>query len=217
MKDVVKRFVAKRHSDRIGMTTFAGFATSRCPMTLDYGVLDSLLNEAQFAKRDDEDGTAIGDAIGVSTAMLKDHPAKTKLIVLLSDGDNNAGIDPLTAAAVAKSYGIKIYTIGVGHTGMAPFPARDPFGREALVEAPVHMDEDALKKIAESTGGAYWNARDRAGLEQITDRIDKLEKTQEETVRYTQYREAFAPFALAGLALLLLEAVASRTYLRRLP
>jgi len=217
VKKVVQEFIRKRENDRIGMTVFSRYAYTQCPLTLDYAVLLKFLEKTEIVKDPQEDGTAIGDAIGISTSGLKDRPAKSKIIILLSDGDNNAGLDPLTAANLASTFKIKIYTIGAGHTGLAPFPGKDWFGNDVLMQQNVVLDEVTLKKIAEITGGKYFNAQDMESLAQVYAEIDKLEKTEAKATKYTDYTELFPFFLFPGLALILIAIGLENTFFRKLP
>ena len=166
----------------------------------------------------EEQMTAIGDALATAVERLKPIKAKSKIIILLSDGESNAGVvDPLEAAQAAKAYGIKIYTIGIGTTGYVPIPQEDEFGRQVLVQARVQIDERALKMIAEATGGKYYNAQDTEKLRNIYADIDKLEKTTTEGRLYTEYRELFSYALFPGLGLVLLEMVLACTRFRSLP
>ena len=238
VKKVFRDFVAGggqldgRPDDQIGLIPFGGFAESRAPLTLDHGVLLQVLDTVEIPKpiRDsrgrvinaeyleEESATAIGDAIVLACDRLKDVEAKSKVIILLSDGENTAGaIQPAEAAQLAKSLGIKIYAIGVGSTGRAPFPAVDAFGREALVAQVVRLDEETLKMLADTTGGSYFNAKTTDALEQVYAQIDQLEKSVTEGRLYTQYHELFQSFVFPGLSLVLLEIVLSATRFRSLP
>ena len=217
VKKVVQDFIRKRGNDRIGMTVFAGFAYTQCPLTLDYGVLMKFIEQTQIVENPQEDGTAIGDALGLSVNALKERPVKSKVIILLSDGDNNTGIDPLTTADVARTFGCKIYTIGAGHTGLAPFPGKDWFGNDVLVQQSVVLNEETLKKIAEITGGKYFHAEDTKALERTYDEINRLERTKAEVRKYTDYNELFPIFLLPGLGLMILGMILENTLFRKLP
>jgi len=216
-KETVSRFVSGRKNDRIGLVSFAEKSYTRCPLTLDYDVLQSLLSDVQLAPRT-EDGTAIGMGLATAVNRLKDSRAKSRVIVLLTDGRNNRGsIDPATGAALAQALGMKIYTIGVGTQGQAPFPVDDGLFGKRYVYLPADIDEDSLKSIASSTGGLYFRATDTTSLEEIFRRIDQMEKTQIKVKKYTRFQELF-PFFLIPAALLFLSEVAlSQSRLRRLP
>jgi Ca-activated chloride channel family protein len=208
-KQVVRQFVAGRPGDRVGLTVFAGSAMTRAPLTTDRQMLDLLVDSIELNTL--PDGTAIGVALANAAARLEHSPAKTRIAVLVTDGVNNAGeIDPLSAAAVCDGLGIKVYTVGVGSTtGVAPvpLPQMDPVTGERVIKRTlmrVPVDEKLLRQIARRTAGRYFKATDREGLRQVFAEIDRLEKTPLRIKRYVRYREAFAPLAWAGLALLLL-------------
>jgi Ca-activated chloride channel family protein len=221
-----------RPDDLIGLVSFGGFAEDRCPLTLDHGALLQALDAVVIPQPIvDADGrlvdeklyqeslaTAIGDALGLSVERLKDAKAKSRVVILLSDGDNTAGVlDPLDAARAAKELGVRVHTIGVGSNGRVPFPARDAFGNDFLVQREVTMDEATLKEIASLTGGRYWNARDTDALAQVYAEIDSLERTEIEGALYTDYQELYRLLVLPALGLLLLEATLAATRLRTLP
>ncbi len=215
-KQVVKDFIEKRINDRIGLVVFAGRAYTQCPMTLDYEMLLQLLEKVNIGMI--EDGTAIGSAIGSSVDRLKDTKAKSKVIILLTDGRNNAGeIDPFTAAEIAKTFGIKIYTIGAGTKGLAPFPAVDLFGNKVMRQVKIDIDDDSLQEIAKITDGQYYRATDTKSLREIYNQIDKLEKTESEVTQYTEYGELFHYFLLPAFGLLLCELGLTKTRLRKIP
>ncbi|MCF6155125.1 MAG: VWA domain-containing protein [Candidatus Brocadia sp.] len=216
IKRVVKDFIQKRTNDRIGLVVFAGRAYTQCPMTLDYGMLLQLLEKAEIGMV--EDGTAIGSAIGSSVDRLKSGKAKSKVIILLTDGRNNAGeIDPFTAAEIARTFGIKIYTIGAGTKGLAPFPAVDLFGNTVMKQMKVDIDDDALREIAKITDGRYYRATDTESLKEIYSQIDKLEKTETEVTQYAEYHELFHYFLLPAFGLLLFELGLTKTKFRKIP
>jgi Ca-activated chloride channel family protein len=204
-----------RSNDRIGLVIFAGQSFTQCPMTLDYRVLKNLLRVVK--PRMIEDGTAIGMAIAQGVNRLKDSKAKSKVMILLTDGVNNRGeIDPLTAAQIAQTFGIRIYTVGVGTEGVAPVPFVTDFGiRYQNME--VDIDEKTLGKIAEITEGRYFRAKDNRALRTIYEQIDKLEKTRIDVKAYRSYSELFSDWAAAGLLILVLEVVLSGTLLRKQP
>jgi Ca-activated chloride channel family protein len=214
-KDVIDKFIAGRTSDKIGLVVFAGKSFTQCPLTIDYDVLRNLLGEIKSGMI--EDGTAIGLAIANGVNRLKDSKAKSKIIILLTDGVNNAGeIDPITAANIAKTFGIRIYTVGVGTRGNAPYPFQTPFGVQYQM-VPVEIDEGILKQVAQITDGKYFRATNNKKLEDIYNEIDKMEKTRVEVTSYRNAAELFYMWAATGLFLLLLEMLLSRTYLRKLP
>jgi len=214
-KKVINNFVGDRISDRIGLVVFSREAFTQCPLTVDYSVLGDLLKEVKSGMI--EDGTAIGNAIANAVNRLKDSPAKSKVIILVTDGVNNAGeVNPLSAAEIAKTFGIKIYTIGVGTIGEAPYPVQNAFGpRYQMV--PVEIDEPLLNKIASETNGKYYRAVNNRKLQEIYDEIDRLEKTKVEVTSYRNAKELFYGWLSAGFILLLLEIGIARTILRRIP
>ncbi len=215
-KEEIKKFVSKRESDRIGLVVFSQTSFTQCPLTLDYGVLLNFLDQVHFGMI--KDGTAIGMALANCINRLRESPSKTKVIVLLTDGVNNAGeIDPLTAATIAKTMGVKIYTIGIGKPGNAMYPVDDPIFGKRYVYLPNEIDEDVLKQIAEKTGGQYFRARSEKELAQIYSDIDKLEKTKIKVNEYTQYKELFPNLVYFGLAFLVLEILLSQTIFRKIP
>lgn len=215
-KKVTEQFIRKRPNDRIGIIAFAGRPYLVSPLTLDHDWLIENLDRLQTGLV--EDGTAIGSAIASAANRLKDKEAKTKLIVLLTDGDNNAGkVMPLTAAEAAKALGIRIYTIGAGTQGQAPFPFTDPFGRTVYRNVPVEFNEKTIQEIAAITNGIAFRATDTRSLEKIFGEIDKLEKSKVEVEKIAQYRDLFPWFLMIGLACLGTEIVLSQTLWRRLP
>jgi len=214
-KDVIDNFISGRTSDKIGLVVFSGKSFTQCPLTIDYSVLRNLLGEIQSGMI--EDGTAIGLAIANGVNRLKDSKAKSKILILLTDGVNNAGeVDPITAANIAQTFGIRIYTVGVGTRGSAPYPFQTPFGIQYQM-VPVEIDEAILKQVANITDGHYFRATNNKKLEEIYKEIDKMEKTRVEITSYRNASELFYNLALIALLLLLLELVLSRTYLQRLP
>jgi Ca-activated chloride channel family protein len=216
VKQVAQSFIEQRPNDRIGIVAFAGRPYLVSPLTLDHDWLIQNLERVKLGMV--EDGTAIGSALASAESRLKDKEAKTKLIVLLTDGDNTAGkVQPLTAAEAAKALGIRIYTIGAGTRGMAPFPVTDPFGRTFYQNMPVQIDEETLKKIADISKGQYFRATDTQSLQEIFGEIDKLEKSKIEVEKIAQYRDLFPWFLAAGVILLTVEIGASQTIWRRLP
>ncbi len=216
VRDVVKEFVQKRKDDRIGMVAFAGRAYTVCPLTTDYGWLNENLDRVSIGMI--EDATAVGSAIASACNRLRTSKTKSKIIILLTDGVNNAGtISPLTAAEAARALGIKIYTICVGTKGLVPYPFRDVYGRKVYQNIPIEIDEEVLKKIALVTGGKYYLASDTETLRKIYDDINKLEKTKIEHLGYREYSELFYYFLIPGLFLLLLEIILSNTVFMRVP
>jgi len=216
VRDVVKEFIQKRKDDRIGMVAFAGRAYTVCPLTTEYGWLNENLDRVSIGMI--EDATAIGSAIASACNRLRTSKTKSKIIILLTDGVNNAGtISPLTAAEAARALGIKIYTICVGTKGLVPYPFRDVYGRKVYQNIPIEIDEEILKKIASVTGGKYYLASDTETLRKIYDDINKLEKTKIEHLGYREYSELFYYFLIPGLILLLLEIILSNTVFMRVP
>jgi Ca-activated chloride channel family protein len=215
-KEVIKEFVQERTEDRLGLVVFAAQAFTQCPLTLDHNVLIQFLDHVTFGMV--EDGTAIGTAIANSCNRLKDSQTKSKVIVLLTDGVNNTGkIDPITAADIAASLGIKIYTIGIGKPGNAPFPVDDPFLGRIYKYIPNALDEEVLREVADKTGGIYFRAETGEKLSEVYKEISSLETTEIKTKGYIQYRELFTPFVLIGLGFILIESVLGRTHFRKIP
>ena len=216
VKLVTEQFIRQRPNDRIGIVACAGRPYLVSPLTLDHDWLIRNLERLRIGLV--EDGTAIGSAIASAANRLKDKEAKTKLIVLLTDGDNNAGkVQPLTAAEAAKALGIRIYTIGAGTEGEAPFPLQNAFGRTIYRNVLVKFDEKTLSEIATITNGQYFRATDTNSLRKIFSEIDKMEKTKIEVERTAQYRDLFQYVLIPGIACLLLEILLSQTVWRRLP
>ncbi|MGA1844730.1 MAG: vWA domain-containing protein [bacterium] len=218
VKEVVKGFIQARKSDRIGMVVFGEQAFTQCPLTLDYGVLLSFLDRVTIGMAG-EDKTAIGDAIAIGVKRLKAlEKAKSRVMILLTDGRNNAGrIDPRTAAMVAQEFGVRIYTIGAGTEGEAPFLVDHPLFGKQYVYQRVDLDEDTLQEIARITEGHYFRAQDAKALEQVYDQIDRLEKTEVKVKEYMEYNELFWWFLIPALLLLVTEVVLSQTRFRKIP
>jgi Ca-activated chloride channel family protein len=215
-KEVVREFIKARRHDRIGIVAFAGRPYIASPLTLDYGWLFQNLERVKAGMI--EDGTAIGSGILTSLNRLKDTQAKSKVVILLTDGRNNAGsIDPSTAAEAAKALGIKIYTVGAGSRGPVPYPVRDIFGARVYQQIEIDIDEDSLKNVAAITGGRYFRATDTESLRAVYREIDRMERTTVMDTGYRRYRELFGWFALPALALVLFEMAAGQTCLRSLP
>jgi Ca-activated chloride channel family protein len=221
-----------RPDDLVGLIAFGGFADAQCPLTLDHNVLTEVLDSVEIPQPifnqagrainapllEEELATAIGDAVLLGVDRLRGSTAKSKVLILLSDGEHNAGIvDPAEAAEAARKFGIKVYTIGVGSTGVAPFPQTDAFGRTIYVQQRVVLDEETLKMLAEQTGGRYFNARNTRALTKVYEEIDSLEKTALEAPKYSDYEERYAGFLALGGLLILLELVLASTWLRSLP
>ncbi|MFH1094111.1 MAG: VWA domain-containing protein [Candidatus Omnitrophota bacterium] len=216
VKQVVERFIEQRVNDRIGMVAFAGRPYVVCPLTLDHSWLLANLDRVDIGMV--EDGTAVGSSIAAALNRLKSSQAKTKIIILLTDGRNNAGkISPLSAAEAARALGVKIYTIGAGSIGQVPYPVKDAFGRDRIQYVEVDMDESSLAKIAEITSGQYFRATDTASLQKIYETIDALETTPFKQPVYMRYEEKFSVFLLCAFILLLIEQVLANTVLRKIP
>ncbi len=209
-------FIKGRRSDRIGLVVFASKAFPQCPLTIDYNILLDLLQRVDVGTI--EDGTAIGDAIITAANRLRKSEAKSKVIILLTDGRNNAGnVDPITAAQAAAALGIKIYTIGIGKRGKVLYPVQDVFGKTHYRYLDIEIDEETLAKIAETTGGQYFRATDSQRLKRIYEQIDQMEKTKVETKRYRQNKDLFhIPLAL-GFALVALAVATENIIVRQIP
>ncbi len=216
VKAVVRRFIENRPDDRLGMVAFAGRAYLVSPLTLDHDWLLQNLERVRIGLI--EDGTAVGSAIAASVNRLRAQKAKSKVVILLTDGVNNAGkVAPLTAAEAARALGVKVYTIAAGTQGEAPMPVVDRFGNERVVMAPVEVDEETLRKVAEITDAAFFRATDTETLERIYAQIDQLEKTTATVTRYEEYRELYQWPLLLGVLVVLAEIGLAETRLRRLP
>lgn len=215
-KQVAANFVDSRVTDRVGVVIFSGESFTLVPLTTDKEVLKSSIFNIQLGAL--EDGTAIGDGLGISVARLKDSKTKSKVIILLTDGEDQGGrISPLEGKDLAKTYGIRVYTIGVGTDGYAPVPIPDETGRVVTRQQKVNIDEKLLRLIAEQTGGLYFRARDNESLKGIYSEIDQLEKSKVEVTTFRRYTERFHPFAIAAAALLLLEMALRYTLFRKFP
>jgi Ca-activated chloride channel homolog len=216
VKDVVREFVKARQHDRIAVVTFAARAYTICPLTLDYGWL--LDNMERIKSGMVEDGTAIGSGLASSLNRLKNSKAKSKVVILLTDGRNNTGkISPITAAEAAKALSIRVYTIGAGSKGPVPYPVKDLWGNKVYQQVDIDLDEDSLTKIADITGAKYFRATDTQSLRRIYAEIDTMEKTILEDRGYQEYNELFPVFLIPGLILLLGEIILANTVLRKLP
>jgi len=216
VKSVVSQFIEARPDDRIGMVAFAGAPYLVSPLTLDHDWLKQNLDRVQIGLI--EDSTAIGSALATSVNRLRDQPSKSKIVVLLTDGMNNAGkVAPQTAAEAAHALGVKVYTIAAGAQGEAPVPVKDEFGNQRIAMARVDVDEAALKKIAEETGGKFFRATDTDSLKNIYAEIDRMEKTTHQVKKFEKHDELFAFAVLPGLALLGLTLGLEQTRFRRLP
>jgi Ca-activated chloride channel homolog len=213
-KNIATEFISGRPYDRIGLVVFSGVSFTQCPLTTDHAVLINLLREIQSGMI--EDGTAIGMGLATAVNRIKDSQAKSKVIILLTDGVNNRGeIAPETAAEIAKTFGIRVYTIGVGTQGMAPYPVQTPFGIQ-YQDIPVEIDEAILQKIAETTGGKYFRATDNDSLEKIYKEIDKLEKSKIDVKQLIRKEEKYLLPALVAFCLLMLELAARNTIFKNL-
>lgn len=214
-KDVAAAFINGRQNDNIGLVVFSGESFTQVPLTTDHAVLLNMFQSIQSGMI--EDGTAIGLGLANSVSRLKESKAKSKVIILLTDGSNNRGeIAPVTAAEIAKSFGIRVYTIGVGTIGTAPYPVQTPFGVQ-YQNMPVDIDENVLKQIASMTGGQYFRATDNKSLKGIYNEIDQLEKTKMKTSQYSKKYEQFRYFALAAFIFLLIQIVLRYTVYRKIP
>ena len=216
-KEVGAEFIADRTGDRIGIVVFAGESFTQSPLTTDQSSLQTMIGRIRSGII--EDGTAIGNGLATSINRLRESDAKSKIVILLTDGVNNRGeISPLTAAQIAKEMGIKVYTIGIGKQGTAPFPLFDERGREVdVVNMKVEIDEKTLRQIAELTGGEYFRATNKQTLEAVYEQINTLEKSKVEIENYTIRHEEFLAFVLWALAALLLEFIIDRIVLKRIP
>jgi Ca-activated chloride channel homolog len=220
-KELVAEFIDLRQADRVGLITFAAYGQLRCPLTVDYATLKEILQEVTLVDRNDLDanGTAIGLAIGSSVNHLRRSRAKSRVVVLLTDGENNIStLDPQTAAEIARTLGIKMYTVGIGKIGMVPMPSLNPNDPpDTFTLQPSKFDEAGLQRLAAMTGGKYYHAVDRQSFRQIFQEIDQLEKTLVAVRRYERYEEKFLPWIVAALAALVIEAILQHSYLRILP
>ncbi len=214
-KDVAASFINGRPNDNIGLVVFAAESFTQCPLTTDHTVLLNLFKDIQPGII--QDGTAIGLGLANAVSRIKDSQAKSKVIILLTDGVNNAGeIAPVTAAEIAKTFGIRVYSIGVGTQGMAPYPFQTAFGVQ-YQDIPVEIDEATLKQVAATTGGQYFRATDNASLKEIYSEIDKMEKTKISVQQYSKKQEEYKNWALLLFALLLVEILLRNTLLRNIP
>ena len=214
-KDIAIEFISQRPSDRMGIVVFAGESFTQCPLTTDRATLINLMKEVQTDII--EDGTAIGNGLATAVARMKDSDAKSRVVILLTDGVNNRGeISPQMAAEIARTYGVRVYTIGVGKEGMAPYPVMTPWGVE-VQNVKVEIDEKLLAEIAESTGGRYFRATDNTKLAEIYGEINKMEKARTTVDSFPVYKELFGTYALLALLALLLELLLNWFVIRRLP
>jgi Ca-activated chloride channel homolog len=215
-KQEARRFVQGRENDRIGLVVFARKSYTQCPLTLDYHVLDSLLSEIDVGLI--KDGTAIGLGIATAVNRLRTSEAKSKVIILLTDGENNAGnIDPITAAELASSFGIRIYTIGIGRGGLVPFPIEDPIFGKRYVQAEVKVDEATLRRIADITDGVYFSAGDADALQRVYKKIDAMETTEVKVKEFSTYHELYHWFLVPSILFLLLQILFTNTIFLKVP
>ncbi len=215
-KRLATEFVAERTGDRLSVVAFAGEAFTQCPLTADQAAVGTMLSRLRSGVV--EDGTAIGNGLATAINRLRESGAKSKVVVLLTDGVNNRGqISPIMAAEIARDLGIKVYTIGVGSRDKAPMPAIDPFGNQTFVMAEVEIDEELLRNIASTTSGRYFRANDNEALRNIYQQINELEKSEVQVTHYTSYDELFGRWLLLALLLLALEFIVARVILNRLP
>ena len=215
VKDVVSKFIENRPNDRMGMVVFGSEAYTQCPLTLDQNILQSFLSKLDIGMAGDS--TAIGSAIGIAVKRLKDLKSQSKLIILLTDGRNNAGnLAPLQAAQTAKAFGIKIHTVGIGTSGKAPFLVNSVFGQRYVYQE-VDIDEETLKEISKITGGQYFRATNLESLKSIYKQIDQMEKSEVKVIDHSEYTELFHFFIIPAVFLLLLENILSNSLLRRIP
>lgn len=215
-KEVAKRFVASRPADRLGLVVFSGESFTQCPLTTDHRMVTRQIESIRSGIL--EDGTAIGSGMVTSLDRLRSSLTRSKVLILLTDGENNGGlIDPLTAREMAKTLGIRIYTIGVGSAGIAPTPVQQPDGSVRMQQEQVNIDEALLTSIASETGGRYFRARDNEGLQQIYQEIDRLEKSKTEIEKTVRFTDRFNPFALLALFFLLAEVLLIYTVFRTFP
>ena len=213
-KDIAVEFIAQRPADRMGIVVFAGESYTQCPLTTDRATLINLMQDVETGLI--EDGTAIGNGLATAVARMKDSDAKSRVVILLTDGVNNRGeITPQMAAEVAETYGVRVYTIGVGANGEAPYPVMTPWGPD-VQNVKVEIDEDLLKQIAEATGGQYFRATDNTKLAEIYGQINQMEKTRTTVDSFPVYKDLYMRYALIALACFLLEMLLAAV-LRRLP
>jgi len=214
-KEIAAEFITHRPNDRIGLVIFSATSFTQCPLTTDHAALINLFKGVKYGFL--EDGTAIGDGLSTAVLRIKDSNAKSKVIILLTDGVNNSGsIDPITAAEIAKTYGIRVYTIGVGTLGQAPYPVQTPFGTQ-LQMMKVEIDEPVLKQIAQITGGKYFRATSNDKLRQIYNEIDKMEKTKILVHEYKKKKEEFYPFTLIASIIFISISILNVSLLKKLP
>lgn len=215
-REVIEKFIGQRRNDRIGLVAFAKMAFVAAPLTLDHDFLYTNLKRLDVGQIGD--GTAVGSALSASVNRLRGLKSKSRIVILMTDGqDNSSKVPPLTAAEAAQALGVKVYTIGVGTRGTAPFPQVDPFGRKYYVRMPVDIDEDVLKQISDKTGGKYYRADSAETLRNIYGEIDKLEKTEVEAKKFQFYEELYGYFVVPAAILFALELILGNTVWRKLP
>ena len=216
LKKVVTQFVRERAGDRIALVVFGDKVFTQCPLTLDVEAVNRFVSDLEVGMAGQ--GTAIGDALGVSLRRIKDIESDSKTIVLVTDGKNNSGnLAPLEAANLAKELGVKVHAVGIGSSAPAPFPVKIPFGATTIMQRPMEYDEKTLESIASVTGGEYFNARDMKSLERVYAQINRLEERVEKTLNYVDYEELFEPFVLTALAAMVILEVLAATVLLRIP
>jgi len=214
-KKTALEFVDARKNDMIGLVVFSGESFSQCPLTSDHAMVKNLIKEMHSGML--IDGTALGEGLATAIARIKDSPAKSKVIILLTDGVNNMGsVAPVTAGEIARTFGIRVYTIGVGTKGMAPYPVKTPFGIQ-YINQEVQIDEDVLKEISSSTDGRYFRATDSKSLKRIYEEIDQLEKTKVEVSEFKRYSEEFLPWLFAAALIFGIELLLRYSILKTLP
>jgi Ca-activated chloride channel family protein len=212
-KNIAINFIKNRPDDRIGLVVFSGESFTQCPLTIDHDVLINMFSDIKNGMIDD--GTAIGDGLATAVSRLKESEAKSKVIILLTDGVNNTGsIPPITAAEIAKQFNVRVYTVGLGTNGSAPYPFKDQFGNTQYQMVPVDIDEPTLNKIAEITGGKYFRAKNNTDLEQIYQQIDKMEKVKIAVTQYHKKTERYLPFAFIAFFFLSLEFLLNNTFFK---
>lgn len=212
-KEDAIRFISGRPNDRVGLVVFSGESFTQCPLTTDHAVLINLINDVKSGMI--EDGTALGVGLANAVSRLKESSAKSKVVILMTDGINNCGeIPPLTAADIAKAMGVRVYTVGIGTQGQAPYPFLDQFGNKHYQKVDVEIDEDVLTQIATQTDGRYFRATNNKRLQEVYEQIDQLEKSKIETTEYSKKNEEYLMLVLAGMALLAIELLMRNIILR---
>ena len=216
VKQVTRDFISRRPNDRIGVVIFAGQPYILSPLTWDHDWINTRIDELQIGQI--EDGTAIGTALTTGVKRLNESRAKSKVVILLTDGNNNAGeITPEVAAEAAKEYQVTVYTIGAGSKGLVPYPMVNAWGEKQYQMVAIDLDEELLEKVAATTGGRYFRATDTQSLKTIFQRINRMEKTEVEMAKYSEYKDLYPYFLIGALGLLLIEVILANTVCRRLP